>query len=222
MPMKTHAHGYVDISINRATADGPAGLGAISSTTATRRTGDREVMRDADDTEFHDTIAIVGDPEWYLPIGFATFLCEVWGSFSQPATNVNLTGSGNATAMFGAQAAGAPAVDQDAWTFPSMAGPQAWPVIRILTATVMFVIGEPIQMFSTLNTRSRESARRPKSGDLDATLTLDTVLYPILVEGVSDPVAITLTDSQTKYYAAGEANAQDVSLRSARLVFAHA
>ena len=221
MGMTTHAHSYVDRSINRATADGPAGLGALFSTTATRRTGNFEVMRDADDTEFRDTIAIVGEPEWIVPIGIATFLCEVSGNFRQPHSGLSCTGSGNAAAMFAAATAGAAGIDRDAWTFPSMAGPQSVPVFRVLTVTLVFLIGEPIQMISTLDTRSRERAHRPQAGDLNATLILSTVLHPILVAGVSDPVVITLSDSNTKYYANGEANARDVRLRSARLVLAH-
>lgn len=220
--MKTHTHGYVNRSINRATADGPAGLGKLHSTTATRRSGLVESMRNADKTEFHDTIAIFGEPECCIPIGLATFRCEVSGDWRQPRSGASVTGNAAALATFGAQAAGAPVVDRQQWNFPSLIGPQLQPVTRTLTVAVLFVIGQPIQIFATLNTDSRERTRQAALGDLDARLELQTRLQPIQVEWVTGSSASTLTASQTKYYTEDEAGGRDVPLRAASVVLQHA
>lgn len=222
MAIESHTRGHVNTLRNSATAVGSAGLGFVASRTWTRQRGRFETMRDADDTSFCDTIAILGKPEWRIPIGLATFLCEVSGHYSQQYSGSGSIGEANAKASFAARAFTGPRTDWNSWCFPPMARPQHNNVLHVLSVTVVFFIGEPIYIASALNTRSREASLAPSSNDLAATVEIRTVLRPIIVEGVSDPMVVTCTNSETKYYAEGEAMAEDVPLRSTILAISHA
>lgn len=217
---ETEARGRVNILRNRAVAQGVAGLGEIFSKQATRLDGEREKMSDADRTKFHDTIAILGQPEDYVPIGLATFLCEVTGEFAQPSSGGNFSGTADAEASFTARGLGGPKTDEDDWRFSLHAGALS-PVYRVLEVTVPFLIGQPIDIRSELDAKARERGWKAKPGDLAARLDLKTVLRPIIVQRVRDPVAKTLTDSGTKYYTSSEAGARDVSLRAVHLALRH-
>ncbi len=221
MRLETQAHGRANIARNSAVAVGVAGLGSVKSATAIRTYAINDSMWDSDHTEFRDTIAIVGTPQWFLPIGVATFQCAVSGQFTQPLSGDNSVGSAAADAEFTAQAFTGPNRDSDNWSFPSLAAGVVTPVARILIVNVTFCIGAPIFINSRLNTRSRVKSSDAIPGDLAARLELATVLQPIAVSGVSDPVAITLTDSGTKYYTQSEAGARDVPLRSTFLSLSH-
>jgi hypothetical protein len=217
---ETKARGRVNTLRNRAVAQGVAGLGKIFSKQATRLDGEREKMSDADHTKFHDTIAIWGQPEDYVPIGIATFLCEVTGEFAQPSPGGNFTGTADAEASFTARGLGSPKTDQDSWNFSMHAGTLT-PVYRVLEVSVWFLIGQSIDISSELDAKAREQGLKAKPGDLAAKLDLKTVLRPIIVQRVKNPVAVTMTNSGTKYYTSDEAGARDVSLRAVHLALRH-
>lgn len=219
--MHTRANSTVEQSASRANTEGLVGLGKLHSKSIVERSGGTESMRNEDRTEFHDTIAILGKPEFCIPIGLATFRCEVTGEFTQPRSGASATGSAEALAEFGVETDGVVVSDRQEWSFPSMLGPQGQPLVHVLTATILFVIGRPIRMFSTLNLSSVERALCVAQGDLSATLALRTVLQPIQVEWVSNSSAETISGTQSEYYTEDEAGAQDVTLRTARLLLAH-
>lgn len=219
--MHTRADSTVERSDNRAKIEAPVGLGKLHSTSAIERTGDSESMRNEDRTTFHDSIAILGQPEFCIPIGLATFRCEVTGEFTQPLSGASAAGSAEAMAEFGVETNGVVVSERKEWSFPSMAGPQGQPVVHVLTAAVLFIIGQPIRMFSTLRLSSVEHAAHVGRGDLSATLKLQTVLQPIQVEWVSNSSAVTQPGSSSKYYTEDEPGAQNVTLRTARLLLAH-
>jgi len=216
---ETRARGRINISHSKAVATGVAGMGGIFSHQTSRREGEREKMTDADRTFFNDEIAILGQPVDWIPIGFATFFCEVTGEFAQPFSGASVSGTADAEASFQAKSK----TDQQQWNFPSLGAGIATPIYHVLKVTIAFVIGEPFSISATLHAHAQERGRRAVRGDLAATLQLKTELLPIQVVRVNNPHVETVSAHQprTKYYASSEAGATNVSLRSTELWLEH-